>query len=89
VLRPLAIALGALGVVGPVVARAQVGHPPQSSPYHDLDKGSSFTVMGGRLLGNGGRLGVGPNSGNTYGLRFDFRAARALSLGLGFERGNL
>ena len=90
-LRPLSIAaaLGALAVVCPVVARGQVGHPPQSSPYHDLDKGSSFTIMGGRLLGNGGRLGVGPNSGNTYGVRFDLRAARAFSLGLGVERGNL
>jgi hypothetical protein len=82
-------AICALAVVCPPTATAQVGHPPQSSPYHDLAKGSSFTFFGGRLLGNGGRVGVGPNSGYTYGVRFDLRAARALSLGLGVERGNL
>jgi hypothetical protein len=91
VLNPLrlAAALGALVLVCPAIALGQVGHSPQSSPYHDLDKGSSFTFVGGRLLGNGGRLGVGPNSGYTFGARFDLRAARALSIGLGVERGNL
>lgn len=86
-LAPVLATLLALG--GASAASAQVGHPPRSSPYHDLGKGSSFTLVGGRLLGNGGRLGVGPNSGNTYGVRFDLRASRALSLGLGVERGNL
>ena len=90
-LRPLSLAagLGVLALVCPVAARAQVGHPPQSSPYHDLAKGSSFTAMGGWLLGDGGRLGVGPNSGHTFGGRFDLRASRALSIGIGGERGHL
>ncbi|MGE5231210.1 MAG: hypothetical protein ACM3NS_05670, partial [Deltaproteobacteria bacterium] len=33
--------------------------------------------------------GVGPNSGYTFGIRYDFRASRALALGLGVERANL
>jgi hypothetical protein len=81
--------LSTLALVCPAMAVAQVGHPPQSSPYHDLAKGSSFTIIAGRLLGDGGRLGVGPNSGNTYGARFDLRAAHALSIGIGVEQANL
>jgi hypothetical protein len=73
----------------PAAAAGQVGHPPQSSPYSDLGKGNSITFVGGRFLGDGGRQGVGPNSGYTFGLRYDFRASRALALGLGVERGNL
>jgi len=73
----------------PPLLAAQVGHPPQSSPYSDLAKGNSFTVLGGRFMGDGGRLGVGPNSGYTFGIRYDLRASRALAFGLGVERGNL
>ncbi len=78
-----------LALVCPGLLLAQVGHPPESSPYHDLAKGNSFTVTGGKFLGDGGRVGVGPNSGYTFGIRYDFRASRALALGLGVERGNL
>jgi hypothetical protein len=73
----------------PAVAAGQVGHSPQSSPYSDLAKGNSLTLLGGQFLGDGGRLGVGPNSGHTFGIRYDLRASRALALGLGVERGNL
>jgi hypothetical protein len=73
----------------PAIAAGQVGHSPQHSPYSDLAKGNSITFLGGRFLGDGGRLGVGPNSGYTFGLRYDLRASRALALGLGVERGNL
>ncbi len=76
-------------LAGPPSLAAQVGHPPQSSPYSDLAKGTSFTVLGGRFLGDGGRQGVGPHSGYTFGIRYDLRASRALALGLGVERGNL
>jgi hypothetical protein len=82
-------ALVALALVCPALARAQVGHAPQSSPYSDLAKGNSFTFLGGRFLGDGGRVGVGPNSGYTFGIRYDFRASRPLAFGLGVERGNL
>ena len=82
-------AITALALVCPMAATAQVGHPPASSPYHDLAKGSSFTFTGGRLLGNGGRAGVGPRDGYTFGVRFDLHASRPLAFGLGLERGNL
>jgi hypothetical protein len=82
-------ALLAIALACPAALAGQVGHAPQSSPYRDLAKGGSFTVLGGRLLGNGGRLGVGPNSGYTFGIRYDIRASHALAFGLGVERGNL
>jgi hypothetical protein len=83
---PLALAVA---LACPALALGQVGHPPQSSPYSDLAKGNSITFVGGRFMGDGGRVGVGPNSGYTFGLRYDLRASRALALGLGVERGNL
>jgi hypothetical protein len=83
------IALAALAVVCPMTATAQVGHAPKSSPYHDLHKGSSITFIGGYFMGNGGRAGVGPRDGYTFGARFDLHAARPLAFGLGVEYGNL
>jgi hypothetical protein len=68
---------------------AQVGHDPRHSPYRDIAQGNSLTVMGGRFLGSGGSVGVGPHSGWTYGLRWDFRAGGPVSFGLGVDRGNL
>jgi hypothetical protein len=82
-------ALSALALVCPMTAVAQVGHPPQSSPYHDIHKGSSITFIGGYFMGDGGRAGVGPRDGYTFGARFDFHAARPLEFGLGVEYGAL
>ncbi|HEU5170353.1 MAG TPA: hypothetical protein VFU46_07440 [Gemmatimonadales bacterium] len=79
----------ALALSCPALAAAQVGHPPASSPYRDIRQGSSLTFLGGRFMGNGGDVGVGPNTGWTYGGRFDLRAGRAVSLGLGLSSGQL
>jgi hypothetical protein len=73
----------------PVPAAAQVGHAPSRSPYRDIAQGSSITVTGGYFLGNGGDVGVGPNSGSTFGARFDLRSGKALALGVGVGYGQL
>lgn len=87
---PIRAAAPALALfVCPILLAAQVGHSPQRSPYSDLAKGNSITFMGGRFMGDGGRVGVGPNSGYTFGIRYDFHASKPLALGLGVERGNL
>ncbi len=70
-------------------AAAQVGHAPAKSPYRDIKQGSSITFTGGRFLGNGGDVGVGPNDGWTFGGRFDFRSGRALALGVGVSYAQL
>ncbi len=79
----------ALAAAVPALARAQVGHAPTSSPYHDLFKGSTITFLGGRFGGGGGSVGVGPQNGHTFGLRFGFHATRPLELALAVSKANL
>jgi hypothetical protein len=50
---------------------------------------SSITFEAGHFAGSGGSVGVGPNSGWTFGARWDFRAGGPLSFGIGLDRGNL
>lgn len=70
-------------------AAAQVGHAPGHSPFHDIDKGHSVTGLFGHIGGDGGRFGIAPHSGNSYGIRYDIRAGSAVQLGLGFARADL
>jgi hypothetical protein len=75
--------------LAPTIAHAQVGYPPKSSPFRDIRKGHTFTVMGGYFKGNGGRLGIGPHSAAVFGARYDLRSASALQLGIGVYHGSL
>ena len=70
-------------------AVAQVGHEPGHSPYHDIHKGHSITAVFGHFGGSGGRFGIAPHSGNSYGIRYDIRAGSAVQMGLGFSRASL
>jgi hypothetical protein len=82
----------ALCVATPLVVSstaAQVGHPPQSSPYRDIRKGHSFTVIGGYFKGDGGQFGIGPHGGAVFGVRYDIRTANTIQIGIGVARGNL
>lgn len=85
----LEFALALALALAPSLGAAQVGHPPAKSPYRDIKQGSSITFTGGRFLGNGGDVSVGPHDGWTFGGRFDFRSGRALALGLGVSYGQL
>ncbi len=51
-------------------ALAQVGYPPDKSPYRDITKKKSLTFVGGYIGGDGGIIGVGPHDGPVYGGRF-------------------
>ena len=68
---------------------AQVGHPPRSSPYRDIRKGHTFTVLGGYLSGDGGQFNIGPHDGAVFGVRYDIRTGETIQLGLGILHGNL
>jgi hypothetical protein len=70
-------------------ALAQVGHPPNASPFHDIRRGHTITPVGGYFSGDGGRFGIAPHSGPIYGFRYDIRTATPLEMGLGFARGTL
>ncbi|MEJ7809112.1 MAG: hypothetical protein WKG32_01720 [Gemmatimonadaceae bacterium] len=67
-LVPLAaLALGALP------SEAQVGHPPQRSPYRDLTFRQEFSLFSGYYSGAKGRARVAPASGPMVGLRYEVR----------------
>jgi hypothetical protein len=68
---------------------AQVGHLPQSSPYRDIRKGHTFTVVGGYFGGEGTSLGIGPHDGAVYGARYDIRTGGTIQFGLGVAHGTL
>jgi hypothetical protein len=68
---------------------AQVGHSPQSSPYHDIRKGHTFTAVGGYFAGDGGQLEIGPHNGTVYGVRYDIRTGGTIQMGLGLAHGSL
>lgn len=78
-----------LAALAPARASAQVGHAPESSPYHDIRKGHTFTVTGGYFGGSGGRFEIGPHDGAVYGFRYDIRSSSPVQIGLGFARAHL
>ena len=61
--------LASMGTGATPVA-AQVGYPPNRSPYHDITEKQDFTVYGGYFKGNTGAAGVGPQSGALFGVRY-------------------
>jgi len=68
---------------GAGAARAQVGHDPAGSPYRDLQYNQFLQVTTGYIGGAGGKLGLGPHSGQVFTFRHDFLADRPLQVGLG------
>ena len=68
---------------------AQVGHDPAHSPYRDIPKGKSVTLMIGDVGGDGGKVGVGPHNGRSYGARFDLRLSAPVQFGLSVARAEL
>ncbi len=70
-------------------AMAQVGHPPDQTPYRDLVPGHTFTPMAGYVGGSGGPLKLGPHAGMVYGARYDFRSNRNLGFALSVATGKL
>lgn len=62
---------------------AQVGHDPSSSPYREIRNGRYLELFGGRILGNGGTIRVGPRDGTVIGARVDFRAKNTIQVSFG------
>ena len=59
---------------------AQVGHRPESSPYHDIRGGHAVTPYLGQFGGSGGRFQIGPHDGPVYGLRYDLRTGSTIQV---------
>ena len=64
---------------------AQVGHDPSKSPYRDILYDQNLTAYASYFDGSGGTLGIGVHDGWMYGIRFQLRANRFISFGLGGE----
>jgi hypothetical protein len=76
-------------LLSPIIAVAQVGHPPGSSPYRDIRKGHTLTLSSGYFSGDGGNFNIGPHRGAVFGGRYDIRTSRTIQLGLGLAHGRL
>lgn len=55
-----------------------------SSPYRFIEERNNFSVFGGSLSANSGRLEMGPQPAPVFGARFDRRLSGPLSGELGF-----
>ena len=71
-----------LAFLTPATLLAQVGHPPDKSPYRDIPKGHTFTPFAAYFAGDGGRFGVAPHDGQVYGFRYDIRTGSTVQMGL-------
>ena len=65
---------------------AQVGHPPDHSPYRELRRGHTLVLSVGRVGGGKGVVGVGPTDGNVWALRFEKSVLKKFALTV--EAGN-
>ena len=54
-------------------AGAQVGYPPERSPYRDLEYRQELTLLTGYYAASADPAGVAPRSGPMLGLRYDVR----------------
>jgi hypothetical protein len=63
-------------------ASAQVGHPPDRSPYKDRDYNRDWTLFGGQFSAEGDPLGVAPNSGPIAGIRWQMHMTGPIYFGV-------
>jgi hypothetical protein len=78
--------LGSLLALSPIVASAQVGHAPESSPYRELLAKQAASAVFGFLWGSRGIVNVGPSEGPIAGIRYDhiIGAPADVQVGLAF-----
>jgi len=70
-------------------AHAQVGHPPDKSPYRDIPGKMSLTALFGYVGGTGGRLGLGPHDGPAFGGRFGIAVSGPLEFSFAVQYADL
>ena len=58
---------------------AQIGYPPEHSPYRDVKRGRSLILGGGYLTGERGVVNVGPSDGPTATARFEVSFGKPLA----------
>jgi hypothetical protein len=70
-------------------AHAQVGYPPDKSPYRDIPKKMSLTALFGYVGGTGGKLGLGPHDGPAFGGRFGIGVSGPLEISFAVQYAEL
>jgi hypothetical protein len=78
-----------LALLNPGVAAAQVGHPPDASPYHAARVRQYLTFSGAYLTGGEGAAGAGPSDGFLGGVRWDIRLGAPTYAHIGLSAGAL
>ncbi|HUL04677.1 MAG TPA: hypothetical protein VLV16_15750 [Gemmatimonadales bacterium] len=61
---------------------AQVGYPPDHSPYSDVARGVNAILSAGYLTGDRGEVPVGPSDGPMITLRFERPLSRVMAITL-------
>lgn len=69
----IASALACAGLTLPGTGAAQVGYPPERSPFRDLEYRHELTLFGGYFKGAEDPAGVAPQGGPMGGLRYELR----------------
>lgn len=69
-------------------ARAQVGYPPERSPYLDLEQTQEFSLLYGHYAAPADPAGVAPGSGAIAGVHYEWRAGGPAYLTGEFARAN-
>ncbi len=74
--RPTLFLLAAALLAAPLAgAAAQVGYPPEASPFRDLEYRHEVTVLGGWYKAQKDRAGIAPQSGPLVGARYALHAS--------------
>ena len=68
------------------LAEAQVGYPPDRSPFTDLSTKGEVGLFGGYYLGNRGSAGVGPQSAPVVGGRYEIHLGGPMFAGVRLAR---
>jgi len=85
---PRAVALIAALFCLTASASAQIGHLPANSPFEDIERGHQLSFFGGYLHAGKDPLGVAPQGGPMYGLRYELHLGGPASLMTRFARVN-
>jgi hypothetical protein len=73
----------------PTRLSAQVGYPPDRSPYRDVKRGRTLILGAGYLSGGRGVVGVGPSNGGMTSARFEVPFGKPLAFFVGAGYGRL
>jgi hypothetical protein len=71
----------ALAAIAATTLRAQVGYPPQKSPFLDVEQTQELTLFGGWFNAKHDPAGAAPQAGPMFGFQYEWRATGPLHLG--------